>query len=136
MLLRRKDTMNYCGGGAIGPSDARPFAAEGAHVYLAGRTLGKLEKVAEVIRPLVPLAAVLDPLRIGLLPTVVFMVAVLGVLGDAADNAYLPSLVAREHLVEANPKLEASGSVAQPDCSLGPRRAQSRMRRMGTEPRS
>ncbi|MDP9351193.1 MAG: MFS transporter [Chloroflexota bacterium] len=62
---------------------------------------------------LVPLAGVLGLLRIELLLAVAFLVGVLGVLGDAADNAYLPSLVGREHLVEANAKLEASSSVAR-----------------------
>src|ERR687887_951522 len=50
MLLERKNAIIYGGGGAIGSAVARAFAAEGARVYLAGRTLEKLEKAAEVIR--------------------------------------------------------------------------------------
>ncbi len=50
MLLERKNAIIYGGGGAIGSAVARAFAAEGARVYLAGRTLAKLEKAAEVIR--------------------------------------------------------------------------------------
>jgi NAD(P)-dependent dehydrogenase (short-subunit alcohol dehydrogenase family) len=42
MPLERKNAIIY-GGGAIG-------SAEGARVYLAGRTLEKLERAAEVIR--------------------------------------------------------------------------------------
>jgi 3-oxoacyl-[acyl-carrier protein] reductase len=40
----------YGGGGTIGGAVARAFAREGAGVFLAGRTLEKLEKVAEEIR--------------------------------------------------------------------------------------
>jgi 3-oxoacyl-[acyl-carrier protein] reductase len=50
MLLERKNAIIYGGGGAIGAAVARAFAAEGARVYLAGRTLDKLEKAAEAIR--------------------------------------------------------------------------------------
>src|SRR6266542_3414243 len=50
MLLENKSAIIYGGGGAIGSAVARAFAAEGARVYLAGRTLEKLEKVADVIR--------------------------------------------------------------------------------------
>jgi NAD(P)-dependent dehydrogenase (short-subunit alcohol dehydrogenase family) len=50
MLLERKNAIIYGGGGAIGSAVACAFAAEGARVYLAGRTLEKLEQAAEVIR--------------------------------------------------------------------------------------
>jgi 3-oxoacyl-[acyl-carrier protein] reductase len=40
----------YGGGGAIGGAGARAFAIEGARVFLAGRTLATLDKVAEEIR--------------------------------------------------------------------------------------
>jgi 3-oxoacyl-[acyl-carrier protein] reductase len=50
MLLESNNAIIYGGGGAVGSAVARPFAAEGARVYLAGRTLDKLEKAAEVIR--------------------------------------------------------------------------------------
>jgi 3-oxoacyl-[acyl-carrier protein] reductase len=50
MLLERKNAIIYGGGGAIGSAVARAFAAEGARIYLACRTLEKLERVAEVIR--------------------------------------------------------------------------------------
>lgn len=42
--------MIYGGGGAVGGAVARAFAREGAKVHLAGRTLDRLEPVAEQIR--------------------------------------------------------------------------------------
>ncbi len=50
MLLENKSAIIYGGGGSIGGVVAKAFAREGARVYLAGRTLEKLEKVADVIR--------------------------------------------------------------------------------------
>jgi 3-oxoacyl-[acyl-carrier protein] reductase len=50
MLLAGKNAIIYGGGGAIGGGAARVFAREGARVHLAGRTLAKLEKVADEIR--------------------------------------------------------------------------------------
>ena len=49
MLLRNKRAVIYGGGGAIGGAVARAFAREGARVFLAGRTLAKLEHVARDI---------------------------------------------------------------------------------------
>ncbi len=50
MLLENKNAVIYGGGGKIGGAVARAFAREGAKVYLAGRTLSKVEAVAEEIR--------------------------------------------------------------------------------------
>ena len=50
MLLQDKTTIVYGGGGAVGGAVARAFAREGSHVFLAGRTLEKLENVATEIR--------------------------------------------------------------------------------------
>lgn len=50
MLLENKNAVIYGGGGAVGGAIARAFAREGARVYLAGRTLEMLERVAEEIR--------------------------------------------------------------------------------------
>lgn len=50
MLLDNKIAVVYGAGGAIGGAVARAFAREGAAVFLAGRTRGKLEAVAEDIR--------------------------------------------------------------------------------------
>jgi 3-oxoacyl-[acyl-carrier protein] reductase len=49
MLLKNKNAVIYGGGGAIGGAVARGFAREGAKVFLAGRTLAKLDGVAREI---------------------------------------------------------------------------------------
>ena len=46
MLLQHKNAVIYGGGGALGGALARAFAREGAKVFLAGRTLAKLDHVA------------------------------------------------------------------------------------------
>ncbi len=50
MLLEGKTAVIYGGGGSIGGAVARAFAREGARVFLAGRTLERLEAVANEIR--------------------------------------------------------------------------------------
>lgn len=50
MLLENKTAVIYGGGGAIGGAMAGAFAAEGARVFLVGRTPAKLEEAAERIR--------------------------------------------------------------------------------------
>ena len=50
MLLADKSAVIYGGGGMIGGAVARAFAREGARVFLAGRTMEKLDTVAEEIR--------------------------------------------------------------------------------------
>jgi 3-oxoacyl-[acyl-carrier protein] reductase len=50
VLLEDKNAVIYGGGGAIGSAVARAFAREGATVFLAGRTRGKLDEVADGIR--------------------------------------------------------------------------------------
>src|SRR5689334_572223 len=49
-LLSNKIAVIHGGGGAIGGAAALAFAAEGAQLFLAGRTLGPLEEAAERIR--------------------------------------------------------------------------------------
>jgi 3-oxoacyl-[acyl-carrier protein] reductase len=49
MLLENKNAVVYGGGGAIGGAVARAFASEGARVFLAGRSLAKLDEVASEI---------------------------------------------------------------------------------------
>ena len=49
MLLQRKNAVVYGAGGAIGGAVARAFAREGARVFLAGRTLAKVDAVAKEI---------------------------------------------------------------------------------------
>ena len=50
MQLENKNAVVYGAAGAIGGAVARAFAREGARVFLAGRTLGTLDVVAEEIR--------------------------------------------------------------------------------------
>jgi NAD(P)-dependent dehydrogenase (short-subunit alcohol dehydrogenase family) len=49
MLLEEKNAVVYGAGGDIGSAIARTFAREGAKVFLAGRTLSKLDAVAQAI---------------------------------------------------------------------------------------
>jgi 3-oxoacyl-[acyl-carrier protein] reductase len=48
-LLENKNAVIYGAGGAVGSSVARAFARDGARVFLAGRTLHKVENVAKTI---------------------------------------------------------------------------------------
>jgi 3-oxoacyl-[acyl-carrier protein] reductase len=50
MLLEDKNAVIYGGAGSIGGAVARAFAREGARVFLAGRTLERLDAVAAEIR--------------------------------------------------------------------------------------
>ena len=50
MQLDKKNAIVYGAAGAMGATVARAFAHEGANVFLAGRTLAKLDKVADEIR--------------------------------------------------------------------------------------
>jgi MFS family permease len=61
----------------------------------------------------IPLAALFGWLGFGLLYAVVALGSVLGVFFDVAYQAYLPSLVDNDDLVEANSKLSAAMSVAE-----------------------
>jgi 3-oxoacyl-[acyl-carrier protein] reductase len=49
VLLENKNAVIYGGGGKVGGAVARAFAREGARVFLAGRTLARLDRVAEEI---------------------------------------------------------------------------------------
>ncbi|MBC7813881.1 MAG: SDR family oxidoreductase [Burkholderiales bacterium] len=49
MLLENKNAIVYGAGGAVGGAVARAFAREGAKVFLAGRTLTKLDAVTKDI---------------------------------------------------------------------------------------
>lgn len=62
---------------------------------------------------LIPLAAWFGLLQMGLLYGVIFLNGALSLLFDAAYHAYLPSLVQRNHLLEANSKLAISRSAAE-----------------------
>jgi len=49
MLLEGKNAVVYGGGGNVGGAVARAFASEGARIFLAGRTITRLDEVAEDI---------------------------------------------------------------------------------------
>ena len=49
MLLENKTAVIYAAGGAIGGAVARAFAREGARVFLTGRTVAKLDALAEEV---------------------------------------------------------------------------------------
>jgi MFS family permease len=61
----------------------------------------------------IPIAYALDAVTLWQLYTVGFLVGTLTVFFDVAYQSYLPSLVQRAHLVEANSKLETTRSGAQ-----------------------
>lgn len=50
MMLQNKNAIIYGAGGSIGGAVARAFAAAGAHVFLTGRNLSSLQKIADEIR--------------------------------------------------------------------------------------
>lgn len=62
---------------------------------------------------LIPAAWLLDMLRIELLYIVALLTGCLTVIFDIAWAAYVPTVVRRRNLVEANSKLQVSASVAQ-----------------------
>src|SRR4029079_7374268 len=61
----------------------------------------------------IPVSFVLGTLALWQIIVVAALAAVLTTFFDAADNAYLPTIVERERLVEANRALAASGSVVE-----------------------
>jgi MFS family permease len=61
----------------------------------------------------VPAAFVLGVLTYWQLLAVSGLAAILTTFFDSADNAYLPTIVQREHLVDANAALAASGSASE-----------------------
>jgi Na+/melibiose symporter-like transporter len=93
---------------------------------LAGAWVDRLRRrpvmiVADVARAVwlttIPLAALLGQLRLELLFVVVAFNGVFTLFFDVAAQAYLPSLVEREQIVEGNSKLGLSASTAE---LLGP----------------
>jgi MFS family permease len=61
----------------------------------------------------VPIAAAIDALSIGLLYAVIFASSILRVFFDIGYQAILPDLVERDRLAEGNSRLEVSNSAAQ-----------------------
>lgn len=75
---------------------------------LVGADLGRA-----LLLGLIPLAAIGGWLSLPLLLVVALLTAVLTTFFDAADRAYLPTIVPRRDLVRANGALAASGSVSE-----------------------
>ncbi len=69
--------------------------------------------IRAVLLATIPISFMLGTLALWQLIAVAGLAAVLTTFFDAADNAYLPTIVERERLVEANSALAASGSVAE-----------------------
>jgi len=70
-----------------------------------------------VVLALVPLAALAGALRLELLLAVEFLVGCVGVIWQVASQAFLPALVGRPRLVEANSRMQlgySAGQVAGP----------------------
>jgi predicted MFS family arabinose efflux permease len=61
----------------------------------------------------IPVAYALGELRIEQLYVVMFLEACLGALFDAAYPAYVPTLIGRDRLVEANSRIATSSSIAE-----------------------
>jgi MFS family permease len=73
--------------------------------------IGDLGRAAALVS--IPIAAAFDALTIGQLYVVGFTTGTLTVFFDVAYQSYLPSLVERDRLADANGKLEVSRSGAQ-----------------------
>src|SRR5919204_1524762 len=105
--------------GVLGAAEFAPFLLFG---LIAGVWVDRLPRRpilvwADVGRALllatIPAGAYLGLLRIEQLYVVGFLAGVLTVFFDVAYMAYLPSLVARDRMVEGNSKLELGRSAAQ-----------------------
>jgi MFS family permease len=66
-----------------------------------------------LVLAIIPLAALLGVLHLELLYPLAFVVSTLAVLAEVAHPAYLPSLVGRPRLMEANSKMALGGQVAR-----------------------
>jgi NAD(P)-dependent dehydrogenase (short-subunit alcohol dehydrogenase family) len=98
MLLENKIAVIYGGGGAIGGAVARAFAGEGARVFLAGRTLASLEKVAGDIRS-----------HGGAAET-----AVVDALNERAVDQFVDSVAAQAGSIDISFNLISYGDVQKP----------------------
>jgi MFS family permease len=105
--------------GVLGALDTLPFLLFGLFVgvFLDRRARRSVMIVADVVRAAalasIPVAYAFGTLSIGQLFVVVFVVGVMTVFFDLAYQSYLPGLVGRERITEANGKLQLSSSAAQ-----------------------
>ncbi|HMA70100.1 MAG TPA: SDR family oxidoreductase [Xanthobacteraceae bacterium] len=94
-ILQEKNAVVFGAGGSIGATVAKEFAAEGARVFLAGRTKASLEAAAESIAATGGQA----------------QTAVVDALDDAAVNQYIDSLVKQTGKIDI--VLDATGPLAK-----------------------
>ena len=98
MLLQNKVAIIYGAGGPIGGAVARAFAGEGARVFLAGRTRGKLDEVAEDIRSTGDIAHT----------------AVVNALDERAVEDYVDAVVRQTGHVDVSCNVISYGDVQKP----------------------
>ncbi|MBA3824806.1 MAG: SDR family oxidoreductase [Ktedonobacterales bacterium] len=105
MVLQDKVAVIYGAGGSIGGAVARAFADAGARVFLAGRTISALEKVAEAIRA-----------NGGTVAT-----TVVDALDEHAVDAFADAVVEQAGAIDISFNLIAFGDVQQPlmDIAVG-----------------
>jgi 3-oxoacyl-[acyl-carrier protein] reductase len=94
-ILKGKSAVVFGAGGSIGSAVAKEFAAEGAEVFLAGRTRSNLEPVAKKITEAGGKAHA----------------AVIDTLDDGAVNQYIDGIVKKAGKIDI--VLDASGPVAE-----------------------
>ncbi|MEU4621977.1 MFS transporter [Actinoplanes sp. NPDC023801] len=105
--------------GVLRALETVPFLLFGLFVgvLLDRRARRSVMIVADVVRAAalawIPIAYALDVLTIAQLFVVVFVLGVMTVFFDLAYQSYLPGLVGRDRLTEANGKLQLSASGAQ-----------------------
>jgi MFS family permease len=75
---------------------------------MIGADLGRALLLATI-----PIAFIFHVLGMAQLIAVAFFAAILSTIFDVADRSYLPTVVPRRHIVNANSALTASGSVAE-----------------------
>lgn len=96
--LTGKTALIYGAGGPIGGAVAKAFAAEGAAVYLAGRTESRLEKVARDIREAGGTAET----------------AVVDALDEAQVDAFVDRVAKKTKRIDISFNLIAYGDIQQP----------------------
>ncbi|HET6176080.1 MAG TPA: SDR family oxidoreductase [Candidatus Sulfotelmatobacter sp.] len=94
-ILEGKHAIVFGAGGSIGAAVAREFAAEGAEVFLGGRTKSNVEEIARQITAAGGKA----------------QAAAIDVLDDGAVNAYIDSVVRETGKIDI--ALDASGPLAR-----------------------
>ncbi|MEY9988717.1 3-oxoacyl-[acyl-carrier protein] reductase [Streptomyces sp. V4I8] len=102
MLLKGKVAVVYGAGSSIGGAAARAFAAEGARVFLAGRTAAPLDRLAEDIRGAGGAAET----------------AVVDALDEAAVNAFVDDVAARAGRVDISFNAIGCGDVQRPPMEI------------------